>query len=173
MKSKDGFNLAIKDNNIVVIKEEENEQKEKKTAHIHKPLSEELYNVISNTRSGDNHDTRTLLTFLENNNNKLKDSALYRNTGNIINLLRDVNFEDLDISPLIRFTKEDIDALKQKIFNNDVKYKTNEKTDSNNQSEDVKEGEYNSELVKEVYVRNGGLIFLYPFFVRYLSELSL
>ena len=69
--------------------------------------------------------------------------------------------------------KEDIDALEQKLFKNDVKDKTNEKTESNNQSNNVKEDEYNAELVKEVYVRNGGLIFLYPFFVKYLSELSL
>ena len=69
--------------------------------------------------------------------------------------------------------KEDIDALEQKLLKNDVKDNTDKKTESNNQSNDEKEDEYNSELVKEVYVRNGGLIFLYPFFVKYLSELSL
>ena len=107
VKSKKGFNLSIKDDNIVVIKQGENEEKEK-TAHMQKSLSEELYNIISNTRRGDSHDIRTLLTFLEYNNDRLKDSIMYCNTENIITLLRDVNFEDIDISPLIHFTSEEI-----------------------------------------------------------------
>lgn len=107
VKSKNGFNLSIKDDNIVVIKQEENEKKEK-TEDRRESLSEELYNIISNTRSWDSHDIHTLLTFLEYNNDRLKNSILYCNTENIITLLRDVNFEDIDISPLIRFTKEDI-----------------------------------------------------------------
>ena len=107
VKSKNGFNLSIKDDNIVVIKQEENERKEK-TEDRRESLSEELYNIISNTRSGDINDIRTLLTFLEYNNDRLKNNILYCNTENIITLLRDVNFEDLDISPLILFTNEDI-----------------------------------------------------------------
>ena len=124
VKSKTGFNLSIKDDNVVVIKQEENEQIEK-TEDRRETLSEKLYNVISNARSGDFNDTRTLLTFLENNNNKLKDSALYCDTESIITLLRDVNFEDLDISPLIRFTNEDIIdsyALLRKIFKGKEEY---------------------------------------------------
>lgn len=107
VKSKNGFNLSIKDDNIVVIKQEENERKEK-TKDRQEYLSDKLYNIIRNARSGNINDTRTLLTFLEYNNDKLKNSILYCNTENIITLLRDINFEDLDISPLILFTNEDI-----------------------------------------------------------------
>jgi len=107
VKSKNDFNLSIKDDNIVVIKQEENEQKEK-TEDRRESLSQELYNIISNTRSGDSHDIRTLLTFLEYNNDRLKDSILYCNTENIITLLKEVDFKDIDISPLILFTNEDI-----------------------------------------------------------------
>lgn len=107
VKGKNNFNLSIKDDNIVVIKQEENEKKEK-TAHMQKSLSEELYNLISNTRSGNINDIRTLLTFLEYNNDRLKDSIRYCNTENIITILREINFEDIDISPLIYFTNEDI-----------------------------------------------------------------
>ena len=124
VKSKNGFNLSIKDDNIVVIKQEENEQKEK-IEDSRESLSEELYNIISNTRSGDINDIRTLLTFLENNNDRLKNNILYCNTENIITLLKEVDFKDIDISPLILFTNEDIIdsyTLLRNVFNGKEEY---------------------------------------------------
>lgn len=107
VKSKNGFNLSIKDDNIVIIKQEENEQIEK-IKDRRESLSEELYNIISNTHSGNINDIRSLLIFLKYNNDRLKNSILYCNTENIITLLREVDFKDIDISPLIHFTNEDI-----------------------------------------------------------------
>ena len=124
VKGKNDFNLSIKDDNIVVIKQEENEQIEK-IEDRQECLSDELYNIIRNARSGDINDTRTLLTFLEYNNDRLKNNILYCNTENIITILMEVNFEDLDISPLIRFTNEDIIdsyALLRKIFKEKEEY---------------------------------------------------